>query len=186
MKNTLAALFSLDLLAAQTEEQILSRNEKTEQYGLALTPEDASALMQTRTEALNASGRVEIGSATIGKLIDAFCDSAYISQRDYAATLHELLELFYEAKNETLDRVSDDELIAFLKDCYEHRCGGSLELLAGRELEKLADNLRFGVKNYFNLEQEIQFEGDAVADAEEEQERDDYYGNQWGWEHDEQ
>ena len=178
MDNTLAALFSLEMLSspAATAAQILSLNEKTEQYGLSLTPADTTALMQTRLEALTANGRIEVGSATIGKLIDAFYSSAYISQRDYVATLHELIDLFYYVKNETMDLISDDELIEFMKDCYENRCGGSLELLAGRELEKLAENLRFGIANYKDMSHEINFEGDWAAqqeqEAEEEQERD--------------
>ncbi len=162
MNNTLASLFSFDTLVTQAAaaQEILSLNEKSEQYGLSLTPADAAALIQTRTEALNANGRIEIGSATIGKLIDAFCDSAYINQRDYTATMHELIEAFYYIKNETLDMLSDDDLIDFMKDCYENRCMGSIELLLGRELEKLASNLRFGVKNFRDMGYEHRYEQD--------------------------
>lgn len=168
MENTLSNLFSLDALSNQLAiNQILDRNEQTAQYGLTLTPGDAAALMETRTQSLNETGRIEIGSATVGKLIDAFADSAWINQRDYAATLHELVDLFYTVKNETMDLISDDDLIAFMKKNFEDRCGGSLELLAGRELEKLADNLRFGVKEYYDMEQEISFEEDLLAEEEE-------------------
>lgn len=171
MENTLAALFSLDALSNQlTVGQILSRNEETVQYGLTLTPADAFALAETRAQALTETGRIEIGDATIGRLIDAFADSRWINQREYAATLHELIDLFYYVKNETEDRISDEELIAFMKDCYEYRCGGSLELLAGRELEKLAQNLRFGIKDYRNMDAEILFEDDMAAQEEEEPE----------------
>lgn len=175
MDNTLAAFFSLDALANQAavQAQILSLNKKSESYGLSLTPADAAELIQTRAEALTANGRVEIGSATIGKLIDAFCVSSYINQREYAAILHELLDLFYYIKNETLDLISDDELIEFMKDCYENRCGGSLELLAGRELEKLAENLRFGVTNYRDMAHETRFEEDAEEGEEWDEEEDD-------------
>ncbi len=171
MNNNLAAVFSLDLFCDPTAvTQILSLNEKTEQYYLTLTPTDATALMKTRTEALNASGRIEVGSATISKLIDAFCDSAYINQRDYTAILHELLEIFYYIKNETLDLISDDELIEFMKDSFEYRCMGSLELLKGRELEKLADNLRRGVHEYRNME----YEEEAEPEKKYEEEEDEY------------
>lgn len=171
--DSLASLFTLNTLSTRAAEaQLLSLNEKSEQYGLSLTPADAAALMQTRSQALSATGRVEIGAATVGKLAEAFCDSCWINQRGYAETLHELVELFYEMKNETEDRVPDDELIAFMKDCYESRCGGSLELLTGRELEKLAENLRFGVTDYFDLSHEKQFEDDMAAEEEEAGERD--------------
>lgn len=174
MDNTLTALFSLDSLANQAATaQILSLNEKSEQYGLSLTPEDAAALMQTRSEALTANGRIEIGGGTISKFIDAFCDSPYIRQGDYTATLHELIELFYYVKSESMDLISDDDLIEFMKDCYENRCMGSLELMAGRELEKLADNLRFGVKNFKDMDYEIRYEEDSMAEKEDLEEKPD-------------
>lgn len=156
MDNNLLSLFSVNMLANQAaaEAEIVSLNDKTEQYGLTLTPQDAAALMQTRAEVLSANGRVEVGSGTIGKIIDAFCDSDFINQRDYVGIMHELLELFYYAKNESLNLISDDELIEFMKDCFENRCMGSLELLKGREIEKLADNLRRGVHEYRNMEYE--------------------------------
>ncbi|WP_312695405.1 DUF6323 family protein [Caproiciproducens sp.] len=155
MDSNLAAVFSLNLFSDPTAvTQILSLNEKTEQFSLILSAADVSALVQTRAEALSANGRIEIGSATIGRLIEAFSGSAYISQHNYAATLHELIDLFYYYKNETLDLISDNELIAFMKDSFENRCGGSLELLAGRDLQKLAENLRFGRKDYTNMNPE--------------------------------
>lgn len=174
--NSLSTFFSLDALSNQVaQSQILSLNEKSEQYGVSLTPEDASALMQTRAQALSANGRVEVGSATVGKLIEAFCDSSYVNQRDYADTLHELLDLFYYMKNETLDLISDDDLIAFMKECYENQCGGSLELLAGRELEKLAQNLRFGAADYRNMDYQARYEQDSEEemDLEEDEEEED-------------
>lgn len=161
MNNSLLSLFSVNMLAEQSAvAEIIELNEKTEQHGLTLTPADAAALMQTRTEMLNANGRVEVGSGTIGKLIDAFCDSSFINQRDYTAIMHELLEIFYYAKNETLNLISDDELIEFMKDAFENRVMGSLELLKGREIEKLADNLRRGVHEYRNMEYEEEAEED--------------------------
>lgn len=168
MDNNLISIFSLHLLANQdAASQIVSLNEKTEQYGLTLTPSDAAALVLTRAEALTANGRVEVGSATIGKLIEAFCDSSFINQREYPAIMHELIELFYSVKNETMNLISDDELIEFMKDSFENRCMGSLELLKGRELEKLADNLRRGVHEYRNMEYE--------EEAEEEPNEEDEY-----------
>lgn len=152
MANDLAAIFSMDLFSdPNAVTQILSLNEKSEQYGLVLSSADAAALVQTRTEVLSANGRVEVGSETIGKLVDAFCDSAFINQREYPAIMHVLIEIFYDAKNETRDLISDDDLIDFMKDAFENRCFGSLELLYGRELNTLADNLRRGVRDYKDM-----------------------------------
>ncbi|NPV91935.1 MAG: hypothetical protein HPY50_14310 [Firmicutes bacterium] len=132
-------------------EEIVRLNEKSSRYGLALTHLDALQLVETRGETLRAVGRIEIGGSTIGKIIEAFCDSSYINQQDYADTLHELLEVFYYMKNETLDLVPDDELIGLMKSFFERSCRGSLELLKNRELELMARNLRFGVPGYADV-----------------------------------
>lgn len=47
----------------------------------------------------------------------AFCNSPYISNENYEDTLHELIGMFYDFKNDTWDAVTDDELIMF----YEKR-----------------------------------------------------------------
>jgi hypothetical protein len=65
---------------------------------------------------------------------------------NYTRTIHELLEIFYYYKNETLDIVSDDDLIKYMKTAFDGICQGSLDLLKGRELARLARNLRFGYR----------------------------------------
>lgn len=160
---------SLDKLSTHSAiAEIIKTNEKSLEYGLVLTQNDAVQLVETRRIALNANGRIEVGSATIGKIIDEFYDSAFINQGDYAEILQDLLELFYYMKNETLELISDDELIELMKDYFEHRCQGSLDLLKHRELEKLARNLRFGVSEYAKVSEDYEedyltdFYGDAL------------------------
>ena len=133
-------------------DQILKINERSLLFGIYLTPIDALELLETRSQALRDFGRIEIGSATIAKIIEMFCDSSYIFQANYSETIHELLETFYYIKNESLDLISDDELIEIMKDYYEHRCHGSIELLQHRELERLARNLRYGLPHDSNME----------------------------------
>ncbi|TEB05559.1 hypothetical protein Psch_02600 [Pelotomaculum schinkii] len=160
----LHSLLPFDILSTRTEiEQIIKCNEHSTQYGLVLTYNDAVQLVETRSEALRENGRIEIGSETIRKMITTFYHSSYINQQDYADTLNELLEIFYYMKNETLDLISDDELIELMRNYYENRCRGSLELLKHRELEKLARNLRFGVPDYANMDES----DDEVLDEEE-------------------
>lgn len=175
-------VFSLNTLSEQkTETQIIDLNQKTEQYGLTLTPQDAKALIRTRSEELSANGRVEVGSETITKIIEAFCDSAFIDRSNYAETMQELLRIFYYAKNDTLERISDDELIAYMKDSFENRCMGSLELLKGRELEKLAEQLDCrGENNCSSREYQNRYDGDYEDEESEGEtwytyERDDWY-----------
>lgn len=132
------------LIEKQAVEEIEKCNDLTSRFGLTLSRVDAVELVQTRANALKSNGRVEFGGGVLDKLIREFCDSPYISMHNYAETLHELTEMFYYYKNETLDLMSDDELIKFMKDCFDGKCQGSLELLSGRELANMARNLRYG------------------------------------------
>lgn len=126
------------LIQKQATGDILTLNDATSTFGLSLTPEQAGRLVATRTDALTQTGRIEFGSGVIGKLIRAFCDSPYITQRHYEETLHDLVEIFYGCKNETGDRIGDDDLIALMKTAFDGPCAGSVELLAGQSVDGLA------------------------------------------------
>jgi hypothetical protein len=135
---------SPSLIQKQAVAEIEKCNDLTAQFGLALSHADAAALVETRALALKNNGRIEFGGGVIDKIIREFCDSPYISMHNYAGTLHELTEIFYFYKNETLDLMSDDDLIKFMKSSFDGKCQGSLELLSGRELANMARNLRYG------------------------------------------
>jgi len=135
-------LFDASMITAQSADDLLKYNEKTREYGLTLTREQALRLAENRSAALKETGRVEFGKGIIGKLIDAFCDSPYLSRTEYEETLHELTGIFYYYKNET--QLGDDELIAFMRRAFDGPCKGSLELLSDRELEGLAMRLKTG------------------------------------------
>ncbi len=154
MKSLISLPFLLDTFSKSIAiQEIIKTNELSERYGLLLTRNDAIELIETRDIALHSTGRIEIGSGTIGKMIATFCSSSFILQENYARIIHDLLEAFYYIKNETLDLISDDELIILMRDYFEKRCQGSLELLLNRELEQLARNLRFGIDDYSNLDE---------------------------------
>jgi hypothetical protein len=124
--------------------EIVRCNETSLQYGLVLKETDAVELADTRREALDKLGRIEFSGGAITKLITGFCDSPYLTQSNYAETLHELVEAFYYFKNETLDEVDDDDLIEAMKRYFDETCRGSLDLLETRDLENLARKLRYG------------------------------------------
>ncbi len=151
------------LIQRQAIGEIMKCNDMTARFGLELTERQAAQLVETRAFALKTAGRIEFGGGVIQKLIYAFCDSPYLMGQNYESTLHELVELFYYYKNETENRFSDDELIDFMKKAYDGPCAGSLELLAGRELYRLAENLRWGRPANFNSE---------AADEDEEEDDD--------------
>ena len=147
-------LFESNLLEKQIFNDISMCNEITSEYGLILHEEDVKEIIKTRNVALEKSGRIEFNGQIINKIITTFCDSPYISQNNYSDTINELVEIFYNYKNETLDYISDDELIEIMKEYFDSYCQGSLELLEGKVLYKIADNIRNGVKDYTNLDNE--------------------------------
>ena len=79
MKENLMELMQLE----QEKKQLaclLDCNSKTAAYGLALTEADAKQLLSERKTALRQQERLEFGAGILPALIDAFCDSAYITQ----------------------------------------------------------------------------------------------------------
>lgn len=141
--------FELDILSSsvvqrQSVNEIIKCNEVTQKFGLALSYQQAVQLAKTRNSLLLENGRIEFGGGVIDKIIMEFCDSSYISMNNYADTLYELLEMFYYYKNETIDLISDDDLIKFMKKSFDGACQGSTEQLYGRELARLVRNLRCG------------------------------------------
>jgi hypothetical protein len=85
---------------------------------------------------------------------------------NYAETIRELTEIFYSYKNETLDMISDNELIKFMRNSFDGVCQGSLELLSERELARMARNLRYGFAPDYSE--------DIESDEEEEYGDDEY------------
>lgn len=119
-------------------------NEYTKQYGLILSDNQINNLFERRKETLEETGRIEFREGIIDKLIKEFCNSPYINQENYAETLYELIEIFYEYKNETMDLITDDELIEFMKKSFDGICQGDLEYLSGTVMYKMRDNLLRG------------------------------------------
>ena len=112
----------MEVLAGQNQVQkVMDMNQKTERFGLSLTQEDAELLVERKMECLKEQQRVEFGETILSKLIDTFCDSPYISQSDYVDTISGLQEIFYLYKNESLDVLTDDELLEFMNSSFGRR-----------------------------------------------------------------
>lgn len=150
MKNNII-LFQSSLLNNNIVEDIVKCNEKTIDYGLKLTKTDAKSLIETRDVALNKNGRIEFGGDIIIKIVEEFCESPYISQYNYVDTINELIEIFYYYKNETLEEIGDDDLIHLMKILFNGRCQGSLDLLKGKELYRIAENIKYNNFDFTSL-----------------------------------
>lgn len=125
-------------------EELRQCNAVTGQYSLTLSEKQIADIVEKRYEALDATGRVEFGRGITKMLIEAFCDSPFIYQENYEESILELLDSFYYFKNESEDRIPDDELIAVMRRHFDTICQGSLEYLSGTTLEDLCRNTRFG------------------------------------------
>lgn len=123
-------------------------NQKTEMFGLALTKEEAKALIVSRDESLKKYGRVEFGKGILDKLVYSFCDSQYISRENYLAVLTRLQDIFYHFKNESQDKLTDDELLTFMRQQYESVCYGDLDYLENTCLERFLKAVRGGYRGF--------------------------------------
>lgn len=128
----------------QMAQELSACNEMTARYGLTLSGEQVSELIENRFEALRDNGRVEFGEGILPRLITAFCDSPYLSQESYAEMLAGLQECFYYYKSASEDRFSDDELLAMMREAFDGEAEGSLEYLSGTTLDELCRSARFG------------------------------------------
>lgn len=139
----------MELMIKETQvQQILEMNPFTSKYGLVLTEEDSKVLVAERKESLKKERRIEFGESILSKIIYAFCDSTWINQSDYRETLIRQQDIFYLYKNEMLDEITDDELIAFMRQQFEDVCGGDLDYLENTCLDVFAQAIRAGYKDY--------------------------------------
>jgi hypothetical protein len=136
----LAENFSLSPLNLQkiaTTEELKACNEITVKFGLFLSDEKIHNLVEKRFDALKDTGRIEFGEGILKALIFEFCDSPYIDPDNYEEIIFELLDSFYYFKNESMDMISDDELMHYMKNHFDGDCEGSIDYLNGTALESL-------------------------------------------------
>lgn len=135
---------STTLLTRRLVEDILSINETIGQYALSLSEADAKMLAAVDRDSIKENDRIQFGKSAVLKIIEKFSQSSYINQSDFAVMIAGLTEIFYEAKEESLDSLTDDEVIDIMFDFFENKSGGDLELLGGRDMESLIRCLRNG------------------------------------------
>lgn len=129
-------------------ESLKKTNQYTEKFGVKLSDTDISVLTSERQNSLKEQERVEFGEGILPSLIYAFCDSAYIYQDNYAESLARLQDIFYLYKNESLDDLTDEELIDYMRSCFDGVCQGSLDYLEDTCLEDFARSIREGTRSF--------------------------------------
>lgn len=131
-------------------ETVLKMNKYSGRFGLTLTQEEARLLVSERRDSLKEQQRVEFGGGILPKLIFAFCDCPYVYQDNYVETLGRLQDIFYLYKNESMDQLSDDELLEFMRQKFDTECEGSLEYLEDMVLEGFAREIRSKTRAFFS------------------------------------
>jgi hypothetical protein len=132
----------------QQIQKIQELNQYTKTFGVSLAEEEIVRLLESRRLNLKQEERVEFGEGILNKLVYLFCDSPYIYQENYAATIEALQEIFYLYKNECMDELSDDELLEYMKQQFDGECQGDLDYLEGTCLEALGREVRGGFQRF--------------------------------------
>lgn len=104
--------------------------------------------MRHRDETLQRYRRVEFGAGILNLLADRFCDSPYLYQDCYLEMLERLTEIFYEFKNASRDRLTDEELLTFMKEQFDGVCFGDPDYLEGTCLDRFAEAVRKGHRGF--------------------------------------
>lgn len=138
--NFLSAALKMQIASVMNELEVC--NSYSGQFGLVLSGEQILRITESRFLALKSTGRVEFGEGVLKKLVYAFCDSPYLTWENYEDTITELQDIFYYFKNESMEALSDDELIEAMRSVFDGKAQGSLEYLAGTSLENLCRGIR--------------------------------------------
>ena len=110
------------------ENEILDLNEKSQIYGLTLNKEDVKEIINSRDNTLKNYGRIELDIGITKMIIENLYKSQYTDKDDYVYAINDLHEVFYYLKNETLDQISDVEIIEIIDDIY-NKCSGRIDII---------------------------------------------------------
>ena len=124
-------------------EKLVDLNAKANNYGLVITESVAREIAVYRNNALIENERVEMKSDAIARLTSAFLETRYIEQQDFAATIGEIINLFYLIKTETENTISDDDLISEMLKVFDNTCFGVIEIMWNKGTEKILRKYKF-------------------------------------------
>ena len=125
------------------ENEILDLNEKSQVYGLTLNKEDVKEIINSRDNTLKNYGRIELDIGITKMIIENLYKSQYTDKDDYVYAINDLHEVFYYLKNETLDQISDIEIIEIIDEIYNN-CSGRIDIVQ-EKCEEFAKNYRWGI-----------------------------------------
>ena len=128
-------------LQTKQENEILNLNEKSQIYGLTLNKEEVKEIINSRDNTLKNYGRIELDIGVTKMIIENLYKSQYTDKDDYVYLINDLHEIFYYLKNETLDKISDVEIIEIIDEFYNN-CSGRIDILQ-EKCEEFAKSYRW-------------------------------------------
>ena len=105
------------------KNQILEINDKSVDYGLVLSPKDVEEVIKSRKDSLKTYGRIDLNMDITEKIMEILYTSQYTDKDDYLELISDLEDIFYYLKNETLDEISDNEILDKISEFYEKTSG---------------------------------------------------------------
>ena len=128
-------------LQTKQENEILNLNQKSQIYGLTLNKEEVKEIINSRDNTLKNYGRIELDIGVTKMIIENLYKSQYTDKDDYVYLINDLHEIFYYLKNETLDKISDVEIIEIIDEFYNN-CSGRIDILQ-EKCEEFAKSYRW-------------------------------------------
>lgn len=125
-------------------KETLELNNITQNRGLSLTEKQAIELIDNRDNALKQLGRIELGTGIIADIIYEFYDSSYIDKDNYLELLLELTEVFNLYQQEFDNKLTDEQIIKYMKKEFEELASGSIKLLETTCFDNLRDKILNG------------------------------------------
>ncbi|WP_227450421.1 DUF6323 family protein [Clostridioides sp. ES-S-0108-01] len=122
--------------------ELLETNIESRYYGLTLSESDVKDIITSRNDTLKGYGRIELDIKVTKQLIENIYTSQFTNMDDYLETINDMQEIFYYLKNETDDKICDDEIIERLYELYE-KFAGNIDNVKG-EVDEFVKNFKFG------------------------------------------
>lgn len=145
--------------------------------GCNLSNREVEEVVRTEATCLAESGRICFGEGASALLIRTFSDSAYFTG-NAANTLMELVESFYELRDDLPAQVTDQEIVEALRDCFDGEAAGDVGLALSLSKDSLSSCE--GIRAYEITDEDgllyrwdpDEWLDDVAADG--------WYGERWG------
>ena len=105
--------------------------------GCDLSNREVEEVVRTEAACLAESDRICFGEGASARLIRTFSDSAYFTG-NAANTLMELVEAFYELRDDLPAQVTDQEIVEALRDCFDGEAAGDVGLALSLSKDSLS------------------------------------------------